>query len=410
MKNVILFTLTILLISCQPTSKKNVIPNKTKNHLLNQTQIDSLNEKLDSLNNIGIYNGFSVSIVDTSGIVFNRGVGYSDVSGKVKYNENTIQNIASISKVFIGVSLLKAQELGLLKLDDAVNKYLDFEVKNPHFPEVPITIRHLATHTSSILDTDEYMENCYVNKYDIPLKKELKEDYDIFYKNSSATQISLSNFLNNILNENGKWHSDSTYSKIKPGGFYEYSNVGASLCALIIENASKQPFSKFTEEYIFKPLKMSSTGWFFKDVDMTNHTKLYIDESELPYYESNSYPDGALITSNVDLSNFLVELVRGHAGKGRLLSKSSYNEFFKSQLQKEQFEKNNFNVGLFLDKELQYHDIGHNGGDPGTNTLMYLNSKNNTGRIMILNSDSDKENSWDVYWGIWGSLDVEKYK
>ncbi len=407
MKNGFLIILTMLLISCSPSDKEKVA-SEVKTNLLDQIQIDSLNIKLDSLNEIGIFNGFSVSIVDTSGIVFNRGVGYSDVSIKEKYDKHTIQNIASISKVFIGVSLLKAQELGLLDLDDSVNKYLNFEVKNPNFPEVPITLRQLATHTSSLLDTKEYMDNCYVNKYDTPLKNELKEDYELYYKNSSASQITLSDFFNNLLNKNGKWYSDSIYSKTKPGGFYEYSNVGASLCALIIEKASKKPFTKFTEEYIFKPLNMSSTGWFFKDVEMTNHTKLYIDEIELPYYESNSYPDGALITSNVDLSNFLVELLRGRLGKGKLLSTSSYNELFKSQLQEAQLKKKNFNVGLFLDKELKHNVIGHSGGDPGTNTLMYLNTEKNTGRIMILNSDSDKENAIDVYWGIWKTLDINQ--
>ena len=41
-----------------------------------------------------------------------------DVKGQKPYSENTVQNIGSISKTFIGIALLKAQELGMLNLDD----------------------------------------------------------------------------------------------------------------------------------------------------------------------------------------------------------------------------------------------------------------------------------------------------
>uniref|UniRef100_UPI0025B983F9 serine hydrolase n=1 Tax=Bernardetia sp. TaxID=1937974 RepID=UPI0025B983F9 len=119
-----------------------------------------------------------------------------------------------------------------------------------------------------------------------------------------------------------------------------------------------------------------------------------------------SYPDGGLITSSSDLSKFLIDLMKGYDGNGMLLNKDSYAEFFKSQLEQENFEgKKDFNVGLFLDKQLAYNDIGHSGGDPGTNTMMYFDSEKKIGRIFIANTDSKKENSGDVFWGIWGVLE-----
>ena len=41
---------------------------------------------------------------------------------------------------------------------------------------------------------------------------------------------------------------------------------------------------------------------------------------------------------------------------------------------------------------------------------MYFDGKNNTGRIMLLNTDSDKENGMDVFWGIWNAIDLENYQ
>lgn len=54
---------------------------------------------------------------------------------------------------------------------------------------------------------------------------------------------------------------------------------------------------------------------------------------------------------------------------------------------------------------MAYNEIGHSGGDPGTNTLMYFNTETKKGKILIINTDTEKENSMDVYWAIWKALD-----
>lgn len=59
---------------------------------------------------------------------------------------------------------MKAQELGKLKLDEPINKYLPFKVMNPNFLTREITVRHLATHTSSIIDNEFYLTRNYFLK------------------------------------------------------------------------------------------------------------------------------------------------------------------------------------------------------------------------------------------------------
>ncbi|WP_298500111.1 serine hydrolase [uncultured Algibacter sp.] len=407
MKYIFIILSTILCFSCQERKDK---PSDLEIDRTNNPNNIILDKKLDSLYNLKIFNGFSATIVDSTGILYNKGFGYANVEEKKKYTANTIINIASVSKVFIGMALLKAQEMNLVNLDDPINMHLPFKVINPNYPEDVITIRHLATHTSTIVDTDIYLETCYINKNNIPISENLMEKYGTYYQNPSSNWIPLKEYLSKVLKGSGEFYTESTFANRKSGEIYEYSNIGAALCGLVIESAAKKPFSNFTKEHIFKPLKMHSTGWFFEDVDSSNYSKLYADNHKLPYYRILSYPDGGLITSSTDLSSFLVELIKGHYGNGTILNANSYKELFKPQLQEKAFqEKENknegYNTGLFLDLEPAYNVIGHTGGDPGINSFMFFDTKTGRGRILITNTDSQKENSGAVFYEIWNSIE-----
>ncbi|RZK90170.1 MAG: class A beta-lactamase-related serine hydrolase, partial [Hymenobacter sp.] len=125
---------------------------------------DSLTAELEALRNQGHFIGFGVAIVNSQRVLYQHGFGFADAQTHKPYGIHTIQNIASVSKTVVGLALLKAQELGQLSLDDSINKYLPFKVINPAFPRVPITLRHLATHTSSIRDNDFYLSKNYYLK------------------------------------------------------------------------------------------------------------------------------------------------------------------------------------------------------------------------------------------------------
>lgn len=404
MKKVVLIISIILFYACQ---NKKQPKEESLNEETNNIGNSPFYKEMDSLYKTAVFNGYSATIVDTSGIVYNRGFGYANLSEQKKYTDQSLINIASISKVFIGIALMKAEELNFIDLDDPINKHLPFKVINPNLPKDHITIRHLATHTSSIVDTDTYLESCYVNKDDTPIADHLQEKYGSYYQNPSTDWMPLAEYLRKLLAKGEEFYSPSTFVNRKAGDTYEYSNVGAALSALVIEQASNMPFNEFTKEMIFNPLEMSSTAWFYEEVDSSRYSKLFADKDELPYYRILTYPDGGLITSSTDLGKFLVELIKGYTGNGTILNPSSYQEIFRSQLEESAFGgKENFNVGLFLEKELAHHVIGHTGGDPGTNTMMYFDTETKRGKIFITNTDSKKENSDAVMWGIWNALDI----
>lgn len=390
---------SILSLSCS-TSKKTVIDKEV------------LTSEISKIYDEGVFNGFSVSIVNEKEILYAKGFGFSNVAENKKYTDKTIQNVASVSKTLVGIALLKAQELGRLDLDEPINKYLPFKVFNPNFPSDKITIRHLATHTSSIMDNDFYLSKNYYLKPDQDLQN-LKLSFDeeqVF--NSSDSMVSMNSFLESILSENGRWNANS-YSKNKPGAVYEYSNIGTALAAVIVENATGDSFHDFTYKYILKPLNMKSSGWRFKDVEFSNFSRLYEDvQTPIPYYEMITYPDGGFITSVNDLSLFLRELIRGYNGNGTILSKDSYREYFKPQLSSENFVDRNernpysesYNVGIFIGYGYTGY-VGHTGGDPGVLSMMFFNPETNIGRIMIYNTNFTDKKGNDAFYNIWNLLE-----
>src|SRR5688572_26882646 len=96
--------------------------------------------------------GVGAAIIIDNKVVWSKGYGYADKESKLPFTVNTIMNIGSISKTFTGVCLMKAVEEKKLSLDEDINKYLPFKVVNPFFPNEKITLRQIATHTSSLTD------------------------------------------------------------------------------------------------------------------------------------------------------------------------------------------------------------------------------------------------------------------
>lgn len=370
---------------------------------------DSLTQALNKLYDQGYINGFAVALVNEGGPIYQKGFGYMDITANKPYTDSTIQNIASISKTFIGISLMKAQELGKLSLDDPINSYLPFKVINPYFPEKEITIRHLATHTSSITDTKYYDSKAYVLKDEIP--KEKLSDLDETF-NSPSTKTGLLEFLPMILEVNGPYYMKKGFLKVVPGTKFDYSNIGATLAALVLEQATGVPFDEFSANYILKPLGMNSSGWSYDQIDFAMHSKLYADkESELPFYELITYPDGGMRTTAKDMGKYLSELIKAKAGNGTLLNPGSYKEYFKEQLKASHFEERDsvfpfndeYNMGIFMGHSGN-GSIGHTGGDPGVSSLMFFDPQTGIGRFLMINTSLTSQEGADEFFGIMNAL------
>lgn len=375
----------------------------------NQVVADSLTQVLDGWYEQGHFKGFSVAIADDQGKLYTKGFGFANVTDQEAYTDQTLQNIASISKTFIGIALLKAQEMGVLNLDDPIDQYLPFKVVNPYFPEAVITIRQLTNHTSSIVDSDFY-DQSYV-------LKDVNPDTSIYAVdeafNPPSDMLPIGEFLKKYLSLEGDFYDQENFLEKPPGAQFDYSNVAATLAAYVLEVAAKEPFDAFTRRHILEPLGMNASGWSFDRIDFSKHTLLYTATGKpFPFYTLITYPDGGMRTSASDMAKYISELIKGKSGKGKLLSAESYEAYFKASLPDAVFEEgrskaaafnDEYDMGIFMGIN-GLGSYGHSGGDPGTGSLLFFKPKTARGAYMIINTDINSQAGVDAFFGIMTTL------
>ena len=152
--------------------------------------------------------GISAAVVKDGKIVYNKSIGYKDLETQTPLGNDDIMRIASISKSFTATSLLQLVDKGVISLDDDVSDLIGFQIRNPHHPEVPITLKMVLSHTASIKD---------------------KEDY----------------FTLDHLNPAVYGDCVESYFEYKPGEGYNYSNMGLNLAGTILEKVSGVRFDDY---------------------------------------------------------------------------------------------------------------------------------------------------------------------
>lgn len=178
--------------------------------------IDSLIVELNEFQKKEILPGFAVSIFTKDNILFQNGFGYSNLKNKSPYSVDNVQIIASITKTLVGVALMKSVEDNKLKLDDAINDILPFEVQNPFYPNEKITVRHLATHTSTIADTENFDKGY---RFEKPLELEkFSDDYiEILPLYNKTETDSMNEFLEKKLAISGEWYEKQIFLNERRG-------------------------------------------------------------------------------------------------------------------------------------------------------------------------------------------------
>lgn len=161
--------------------------------------------------------GLAVVVVRDNAVVYRSSLGWKDLEARTPLAVDDVFRIASISKSFVATSILQLVEQGRLSLDDDAGGLLGFAVRNPRFPDTPVTLRMLLNHTSSITDSQRY------------------HSLDIL---NPAT--------------NGSWAE--SYSGHAPGTHYQYSNLGYNMLGAIVEQASGQRFDRYVREHVLEPL------------------------------------------------------------------------------------------------------------------------------------------------------------
>ena len=204
-----------------------------------------------------------VAVVKDGKLTLSRGFGDADIENHVSYSSQTIQPIGSVSKLFIGAAIVKGIELGYFTLETDINDVLPFKLTNPFHPHASVRIKHLVSHTSGITDSDLFWSNCYFIADTGGQDQGTRHLTEVFTANE-GTCPTLEVLITNYFKEGMPWNSKDNYLNVLPGSTYEYSNIGSSLAAYLVELKSGLPFNKFCEEHLFKPLGMSHSYWVRK--------------------------------------------------------------------------------------------------------------------------------------------------
>ena len=232
--------------------------------------------------------GMAISVVkkpdedhidDDGAVVFQKGYGYANLEKGIQvHSHETLFRPGSISKLFVWASVMQLVEKGKLDLDTDVNLYLDIKIPET-YPDQPITMRHLMSHTGGFV---EYLFNLFVKD-----PQKVMSLRDVIQKQMPPR-------------------------KRPPGIEIEYSNFGAMLAGYIVEVISGMPFEAYVEQHIFSPLNMTRSTFrqhpFPDDLHPFLSQGYGYDGSEVHPREFEfvqGSPAGGMSASVTDISQFL---------------------------------------------------------------------------------------------------------
>ena len=346
----------------------------------------AFDQRMSMLMRLAGFSALSTCIIQDDQITWSNGYGYYDRAEKKKATIDTIYILASVTKTVVGTALMQLYEQGLCALDDDVNLYLPFELRNPNFPDDPITIRMLLSHTSS-LNTNNQLQYYWLNFSGDP-------PFDFFPDP----------YLKEFLVPGGRYYDSTVWSTTyRPGENAMYANVGFDLISYLVQLISGEPFLDYCDAHIFTPLEMYNTSF--------NLSRLPIDQVAIPYqrfagryyminqltfiYKENTppeknwrgrfYPAGGLYSTVSDLSHFLIAHMNEGVYHGtRILEKETVALMHTIQ------PNNTIGYGLAWMQTIVNPRLvatGHAGDLPGTDTWMLYNQTQDIGIIYFANGN-----------------------
>ena len=282
----------------------------------------NLSKNIDSYLKQAADFGFAgVVLVAVDGkITFQKSYGMADQDKKIPNNITTVFDIGSISKQFTAAAIVKLEMQGKLKTDDSITKYLEGVPED----KAQVTIHQLLTHTAGF---PEYSGG----------------DYE-------------------------KSERDETIARIlkvplafKPDSAYSYSNAGYSVLAAIIEKVSGQNYESFLNENLFKPVRMTQTGYVIPKFDKATLPHGYVlgkdQKTPLDHLWSEQGPywnlmgNGAILSTAEDLFKWYQALL-----DTMIFSVEAKKKMFTPNL-------NNYGYGWDIGQTNYGQTIGHNGGN-----------------------------------------------
>ncbi len=240
------------------------VPPTPLNHLMDNSMSDlEETEKFDAaIRRFMRYwdiKGASFALMKNDSLIYAKGYGYSDIKDSIECEVKNVFRVASVSKLITAVAIMRLCETGKLTTQDFVfgeegilcdSLFLNYRDKNIK----KITVEHLLRHTGGFANPhgDAAFNTDLVAKY---LGKELPLSMDDMVQ--YATRIRL---------------------RARPGGWFNYSNLGYIILSKVVEKASGMPYETYVKDSVLAPM-----GCY--DMHLANNFSDEFLENEVKYYE-----------------------------------------------------------------------------------------------------------------------------
>ncbi|UXJ66874.1 serine hydrolase domain-containing protein [Lysinibacillus fusiformis] len=272
MKKIIVFVFTLfILLSGFPTPS----------YALSDSKSAAIQALLDDARHISGVPGMSISILaDDEVHYFSSGL--ADRENGLPASENTLYELASVSKAFTGVGILLLEEQGLLSMTDPVQKYIPwFTVKyqGKLVDTQSLTLNNFLHHTSGLTNIRHTQNIPQGNTPDMLQKTvEMLVDAEL---------------------------------EFPPGEQYNYGTVNYDVLGLVIEIVSRQSYEDFMMEQVFQPLGLHQTYVYKEDAQATGQLAQGYRSSffmttpfKAPDYAGNK-PAGYIISNTQDMARWM---------------------------------------------------------------------------------------------------------
>ncbi len=331
--------------------------------VLSQQSVQQLDSIFSSMYAKDQFHG-NVLVAKKGNVIYKKSFGLSNETTKEKLDENSVFELASVSKQFTAMGIVVLAEKGKLKYEDKLSSF---------FPELAfyesVTIHNLLTHTGGLPD---YMDL-------------LDKEWD---KSKIATN-------KDVIAALAKHKPKALFA---PGEKFEYSNTGYALLASVIEKVSGMSFPDFMAQNIFKPLKMDRTSVYtrrYNPREIKNYAYGYVTPpdtktkalpDDVPELDVVIWLDGIMGDGTVNSTvNDLLKWDRA-LYTDKLVSKKASDKVFSSGVLNSGVETQ-YGFGWLIENTDNYGKIvWHNGGWPGYITHIERHLDNDVTIVMLQNA------------------------
>lgn len=341
MKKITLFSILIVIMSCSKSKKTH----KVNSSKFDSNKIERIDAVFNSMKNDGFTGG--ILVAEKGDIIYSGTYGSRNLIDSLHINENTMFELASVSKQFTAAGIALLEQQGRIDIKQPVSSYI---AELDEYKE--ITIEHLIHHTSGL---PEYDEGDW--------------SYD---RAEFITNDSLINYLSRV----------KPSLLFKSGTKYKYSNTGYVILASIIERVTKVSFGEFLKKNIFDVADMSRTRIYrsrYKPELIENYGVGFVYSDSL---KKNVIPD---LHNNHDyivhldgiqgdgmVNSTLLDLLKWDRllYSDKIFTKKTIQKLFTSN-QLSDGTQNDYGYGWRIEKdELFGTVVSHSGGWPGYVTFI----------------------------------------